>query len=78
MIMVPKDTPEALVAEYREAVRRFIDTDEFKQAADAQLGPYTQVVGEVVEQHLQDAMALEDATREWLVEWLLEQHGARI
>ncbi len=78
MIVVPKDTPEALVAEYREAVRRFIDTDEFKQAAEAQLGPYTQVVGEVVEQHLQDAMALEDATREWLVEWLLEQHGARI
>lgn len=78
LILVPKDAPDALIQEYREAARRFVDTQAFQDAAMAQLGPYTPVVGEVVEQHLHDAMSLDDATRQWLVEWLLEQHGARI
>ncbi|WP_231125658.1 Bug family tripartite tricarboxylate transporter substrate binding protein [Vreelandella piezotolerans] len=78
LILLPKDAPEALIQEYRDAARRFVDTETFKEAAMAQLGPYTPVVGEVVEQHLQDAMSLDDDTRQWLVEWLLEQHGARI
>lgn len=78
LILLPNDAPEALIQEYRDAARRFVDTEAFKEAAMAQLGPYTPVVGEVVEQHLQDAMSLDDATRQWLVEWLLEQHGARI
>ena len=78
LILLPNDASEALIQEYRDAARRFVDTEAFKEAAMAQLGPYTPVVGEVVEQHLQDAMSLDDATRQWLVEWLLEQHGARI
>ncbi|BBI51556.1 hypothetical protein HORIV_39770 [Vreelandella olivaria] len=78
MILLPSDAPTELIQEYREAAQRFVDTEVFKDAAMAQLGPYTPVVGEVVEQHLQEAMSLDDATRQWLVEWLLEQHGARI
>lgn len=78
LILLPSDAPEELIQEYRDAARRFVDTEAFKDAAMAQLGPYTPVVGEVVEQHLKDAMSLDDATREWLSEWLLEQHGARI
>lgn len=78
LILLPSDAPTDLIQEYREAAQRFVDTEAFKDAAMAQLGPYTPVVGEVVEQHLQEAMSLDDATRQWLVEWLLEQHGARI
>ncbi|MCS2609298.1 tricarboxylate transporter [Halomonas dongshanensis] len=78
MILVPSDTPTALIEEYREAARRFVDTEAFESAAEAQLGPYTPVVGDVVEQHLQEAMSLSDETRQWLTEWLREQHGARI
>ncbi|WP_216658082.1 type 2 periplasmic-binding domain-containing protein [Halomonas hibernica] len=78
LILLPNDAPQALIQEYRDAARRFVDTEDFKEAAMTQLGPYTPVVGEVVEQHLQDAMSLDDATRQWLVEWLLEQHDARI
>ncbi|WP_240513195.1 hypothetical protein [Halomonas campaniensis] len=70
--------PADLIQEYREAAQRFVDTEAFKDAAMIQLGPYTPVVGKVVEQHLQEAMSLDDDTRQWLVEWLLEQHGARI
>ncbi|MDI5986600.1 tricarboxylate transporter [Halomonas sp. M4R5S39] len=78
LIMVPNDTPEALVETYREAALKFIDTEEFKQEADAQLGPYTPIVGDTVQQHLEDAMSLDDATREWLVDWLSSKHGASI
>lgn len=78
LIMVPEDTPEALVETYREAAGEFIDTEEFKQEADAQLGPYTPIVGDTVQQHLEDAMSLDDTTREWLLDWLSSKHGARI
>ena len=78
LIMVPKDTPEALVETYREAALEFIDTEEFKQEADAQLGPYAPIVGDIVRQHLESAMSLDDATREWLTDWLKTKHGASI
>ncbi|WP_409522616.1 Bug family tripartite tricarboxylate transporter substrate binding protein [Nitrincola sp. MINF-07-Sa-05] len=78
LILLPKNSPEALIDEYREAARRFVDTEEFKEAAAEHLGPYTPVVGEVVEQHIKEAMTLDDTTRLWLVNWLLERHGARI
>ncbi|MGR2737982.1 Bug family tripartite tricarboxylate transporter substrate binding protein [Billgrantia sp. Q4P2] len=78
LIMVPKDTPEALIETYREAALEFIDTEEFKQEADAQLGPYAPIVGNIVRQHLEDAMSLDDATREWLSDWLKTKHGASI
>ncbi|MCP1313728.1 MULTISPECIES: tricarboxylate transporter [unclassified Halomonas] len=78
LILLPKEAPEALIREYRDAAHRFVETEAFKEASMAQLGPYTPVVGEVVEQHLQDAMSLEESTREWLVTWLQEQHGARL
>ncbi len=78
LIMVPSDAPEALVETYREAARSFIDSEAFEREADAQLGPYTPIVGDTVQQHLEDAMSLDDATREWLVDWLETTHGARI
>ncbi|MFQ3786283.1 Bug family tripartite tricarboxylate transporter substrate binding protein [Halomonas sp. A29] len=78
LIMVPKDTPEALVETYREAALEFIDTEEFKQEAEVHLGPYTPIVGDIVRQHLEDAMSLDDATREWLTDWLKTKHGASI
>lgn len=76
LIMVPRDTPEALIETYREAALEFIDNEEFKQEADAQLGPYAPIVGDIVRQHLEDAMSLDDATREWLSDWLKTKHGA--
>lgn len=78
LIMVPRDTPQALIDTYRQAVRDFVDTDAFKQEAAAQLGPYTPVVGDSAQRHLDDAMAIDDATRYWLADWLLSEHGAKI
>lgn len=78
LIMVPSDTPQALIDAYRQAARDFVDTEAFKDAASAQLGPYTPVVGDTVQQHLDDAMSIDDATRDWLADWLQSEHGARI
>lgn len=78
MIMVPRDTPQALIDTYRQAARDFIDTEEFKEAAAAQLGPYTPVIGDTAQRHLDDTMSIDDATREWLADWLQSKHGAKI
>ncbi|USZ51207.1 hypothetical protein [Halomonas sp. DN3] len=78
LIMVPRDTPQELVDAYRDAAREFVATDEFKQDAEAQLGPYTPVIGDVIQRHLEDAMSIDEATREWLAKWLEEKHNARI
>ncbi|WP_261397536.1 Bug family tripartite tricarboxylate transporter substrate binding protein [Halomonas sp. DP8Y7-3] len=78
LIVVPKDTPADLIETYRDAAREFIATDAFKQDAEAQLGPYDPVVGEVIQRHLEDAMSIDDATREWLTHWLKEKHNAQI
>ncbi len=78
LIMVPKDTPQPLLETYREAAREFVGTEAFKQEATAQLGPYTPVIGDTVQRHLDDAMSIDDATREWLADWLKSEHGAEI
>ncbi|MCE8037650.1 tricarboxylate transporter [Halomonas sp. MCCC 1A11062] len=78
LIMVPKGTPDQLVEIYREAALEFVETEQFKQEADAHLGPYTPIVGDVVERHLEQAMALDDDLREWLADWLKTKHGASI
>ncbi|QFT83487.1 hypothetical protein FIU88_00715 [Halomonas sp. THAF12] len=78
LIMVPKDTPQALIETYRQAARDFVGTDAFKEDAAAQLGPYTPVIGETVQRHLEDAMSIDDATRDWLADWLQSEHGAKI
>ncbi|MCH4563083.1 tricarboxylate transporter [Halomonas sp. EGI 63088] len=78
LIMVPKDTPQALIDTYRQAARDFVGTEEFKEAAAAQLGPYTPVVGDAAQRHLDDAMSIDDATRDWLADWLQSEHGAKI
>lgn len=78
LIMVPKDTPQALIDTYRQTVRDFVGTEDFKEAAAAQLGPYTPVVGDAAQRHLDDAMSIDDATRDWLADWLQSEHGAKI
>lgn len=78
LIMVPKDTPQALIDTYRQAARDFVGTEDFKEAAAAQLGPYTPVIGDTVQRHLDDAMAIDNATRDWLADWLESEHGAKI
>ncbi|MFC3283098.1 Bug family tripartite tricarboxylate transporter substrate binding protein [Litchfieldella rifensis] len=78
LIMVPKDTPQALIDTYRQVARDFVDTEQFKQEAAAQLGPYTPVIGDTVQRHLDDAMSIDAATREWLADWLKSEHGVEI
>lgn len=78
LIMVPKETPQALIDTYRQAARDFVSTEAFKEAAAAQLGPYTPVIGDTAQRHLDDAMSINDATREWLADWLQSEHGAKI
>ncbi|WP_203142745.1 Bug family tripartite tricarboxylate transporter substrate binding protein [Marinobacter mangrovi] len=78
LIMVPKDTPQDLIETYRQAARDFVNTDAFKKAAAAQLGPYTPVIGDTVQRHLDDAMSIDDATRSWLANWLQSKHGAKL
>lgn len=78
LVMVPVDTPESLVETYRQAAREFIKTDQFKEEAAAQLGPYTPIVGETVSRHLRDAMAIKDETRQWLITWLADKFDVHL
>ncbi|MDW5377751.1 tricarboxylate transporter [Halomonas sp. HP20-15] len=78
LVMVPADTPEALTETYRQAAREFIKTDKFKQESAAQLGPYTPIVGKTVSAHLEDAMAIKDETRQWLVTWLADKFDVHL
>ncbi|WP_244613135.1 type 2 periplasmic-binding domain-containing protein [Modicisalibacter radicis] len=78
LVMVPVDTPEALTEVYRQAAREFIKTDRFKQESTAQLGPYTPIVGKTVSAHLEDAMAIKDETRQWLITWLADKFDVHL
>ncbi|MCK2182886.1 Bug family tripartite tricarboxylate transporter substrate binding protein [Halomonas getboli] len=78
LIMVPKDTPQPLIDTYRQAARDFVGTDAFKEAAAAQLGPYTPVIGDVAQRHLEDAMSIDEATRDWLANWLQSEHDVKL
>ncbi|MEC9483723.1 MAG: tricarboxylate transporter [Halomonas sp.] len=78
LVMVPVGTPESLTETYRQAAREFIKTDKFKQEAEAQLGPYTPIIGETVSAHIKDAMEISDETRQWLINWLAEKYDVHV
>lgn len=78
LVMIPADAPEAMTETYRQAAREFIKTDQFQQEAAAQLGPYTPIVGETVSAHLEDAMAIDDETRQWLINWLADNFDVHL
>ncbi|QJQ97134.1 tricarboxylate transporter [Halomonas sp. PA5] len=78
LIMLPNDTPTEIIEAYRNAASEFISNPRFTDESDAQLGPYEPVIGNVVERHLANVMTLEDATRDWLAEWLDRQYGVSL
>lgn len=78
LIMLPADTPQDVIDEYRSAVSAFIEDERFLEESEAQLGPYSLVSGDVAERHLSDVMTLDDSTREWLSDWLESRFGASI
>lgn len=78
LVMIPADAPESMIETYRQAAREFIKTDPFQQEAAAQLGPYTPIVGETVSAHLEDAMAIDEETRQWLITWLADNFDVHL
>ncbi|APX93487.1 tricarboxylate transporter [Halomonas sp. 1513] len=78
LIMLPADTPQGVIDEYRNAVNAFIGDERFLEESEAQLGPYSLVSGDVAERHLSDVMTLDESTREWLSDWLDSRFGASI
>ena len=67
LLLVPKDTPPALIKAYRQAAATLPKREDFLTAARNQVGPYTPVVGEVAAKQLESAMQLSDARRQWVI-----------
>ncbi|WIX32245.1 tripartite tricarboxylate transporter substrate-binding protein [Salinicola sp. JS01] len=78
LLLVPKDTPPALIKAYRQAAATLPEREDFLTAARNQVGPYTPVVGEVAAKQLDSAMQLSDARRQWVIDWLKSRYGVRV
>jgi tripartite-type tricarboxylate transporter receptor subunit TctC len=78
MIVVPKDTPADVVDAYRAAAQAIVDAPDFRQRAGDEIGAYEQIIGEEAESALQDALDLDPAVREFMIEWLAEDYDVRL
>jgi hypothetical protein len=78
MIVLPKDTPEDVIDAYRAAAQAIVDAPDFRQRAGEEIGAYEQIIGEEADSALREALELNPAVREFMIEWLAEDYDVRL
>jgi tripartite-type tricarboxylate transporter receptor subunit TctC len=78
VIFVPSDAPSEVLSEYNRAVREMIASDDFKQEAAVQIGPYENAVGLDIAQYLGDAVNISPETYQWIKNWLESEFNYKL
>ncbi len=77
-LVIPKDTPDSIVAAYDEATLRMINDPEFIASVSDNLGHRSMLNGADASELLRLRTTLPDETRRWIVSWILERYGIRL
>ncbi|MCC7427616.1 MAG: tricarboxylate transporter [Alphaproteobacteria bacterium] len=74
-LVLPEGTPPELVAAWREAARRTVASDTFKERAPQMIGPYPPALDDVAQRNLLAAVTLPPEAKDWLAAWLKRQYN---
>lgn len=77
MIVLPKGTPDDVVAAYNDAMQKVVSAPSFKEDSQKQLGDYPQTVGEAADKMKADATNFGEAERQWIQNWLTENYKVK-
>lgn len=77
IVVIPKDVPPEVAAAYAAAAEAMAADPEFQQAAALEIGAYPQAAGEDAVALVEGALTVSDEAREWLRNWLVENHSVR-
>lgn len=78
LIVVPKETPEEIIAVYQQAVKRMKRDPEYLAGKARAIGAYEQVTGEEAEKLYRLATRVSPRTRAWVRNWLREEYDLNL
>ncbi len=74
-VVVPKETPDAIVKEYQDAFTKMFADPEYVAKKDKLIGDYPQVTGKVAETRFRAAVQVPPEARAWVREWLTKKYN---
>ncbi len=77
MVFLPKDTPDDIVAAWREAAAKVVSAPDFAEKSEAVLGVYPQSTGEAAVKRMELAVNVPDEQKEWVRSWLVEKYNVK-
>ncbi|MBX6374529.1 MAG: tricarboxylate transporter [Acetobacteraceae bacterium] len=77
-VVLPKETPAAILDTYRAAFARTLADPEYKEKRAAVIGEYDEVTGEACNRAYAAATNMSDTTRAWVRDWLLRRFNHRM
>ena len=78
LVVVPKQTPEPIIAAYKQAIEQLQGDAEFIEAVSGQVGSYGIIGMEKAESLLQKRTNLPAEKRQWLIDWIFRKYQVRM
>lgn len=78
LFVIPKDTPDAIIAAFDKAASRMIDDLKFIAAVTDKLGHRPMLSGADANELMRSRTTISDETRQWIVDWIFERYGFRL
>jgi tripartite-type tricarboxylate transporter receptor subunit TctC len=76
-IVVPKETPESMVAAYQAAFAKLFEDPEYISTKDKKIGTYPQVTGKAAEMRFEAATSVPAPAKAWVQDWLTEKYNVK-
>lgn len=78
MMVLPKDAPADVIEAYGAAAGQIVDAPDFRERAGEEIGVYDQLVGQEADAALTEALQIDPAVRDFLINWLAEDYDVRL
>ncbi|MBZ4658848.1 MAG: tricarboxylate transporter [Desulfacinum sp.] len=77
-VWLPGDTPEDIVAAWREAARKTIEDPEFQVVIEKSLGGYKQYYGEGAAKAFREVLKVPKESKAWLLKWIKDKYDVTV
>ncbi len=77
MIVLPKGTPDDVVATWREAAAKVVNAPDFAEKSASVLGVYPQSTGEAAVKRMKLAVEVAPEQKQWVRDWLTEKYNVK-
>ena len=76
-VVVPKETPEAMVKAYQAAFTKLFKDPEYISTKDEKIGTYPQVTGKAAEMRFKAATSVSPSAKAWVRDWLTRKYDVK-